>query len=42
MFRKEAMRPYRVSDDVFKGGYAEEGEVIYLLRLSLTRTLPRH
>jgi hypothetical protein len=25
-FRKEGMHPYRVSDDVFKRGYAEEGE----------------
>jgi len=25
-FRKESMRPYRVSDDVFRRGYAEEGE----------------
>jgi hypothetical protein len=25
-FRKEAMQPYRVSDDVFGRGYAEEGE----------------
>jgi hypothetical protein len=25
-FRKESMRPYRVSDDVFGRGYAEEGE----------------
>jgi hypothetical protein len=26
MFRKEAMHPYRVSEDVFKKGYAEAGE----------------
>ena len=26
MFRKEAMHPYRVSEDVFKKGYAQEGE----------------
>jgi hypothetical protein len=26
MFRKEAMRPYRVGDDMFNRGYAEEGE----------------
>ena len=25
-FRKEGMRPYRVSDDMFQRGYAEEGE----------------
>ncbi len=25
-FRKESMRPFRVSDDVFRRGYAEEGE----------------
>jgi hypothetical protein len=25
-FRKETMRPYRVSDDVFRRGYAKEGE----------------
>jgi hypothetical protein len=25
-FRKEAMRPYRVSDDLFSRGYAEENE----------------
>jgi hypothetical protein len=25
-FRKEGMHPYRVSDDVFRRGYAEEGE----------------
>jgi len=25
-FRKETMRPYRVSDDVFKTGYANEGD----------------
>jgi hypothetical protein len=25
-FRKEGMHPYRVSDEVFKRGYAEEGE----------------
>ena len=25
-FRKETMRPYRVSEDVFSRGYAEEGE----------------
>jgi hypothetical protein len=25
-FRKEGIRPYRVSDTVFKTGYAEEGE----------------
>jgi hypothetical protein len=25
-FRKEAMQPYRVSDDVFNRGYAKEGE----------------
>lgn len=25
-FRKESMRPYRVLDDVFGRGYAEEGE----------------
>ena len=25
-FRKEGMRPYRVSDDVFKRGYAKESE----------------
>lgn len=25
-FRKESMRPYRVSEDVFKKGYAKESE----------------
>ena len=25
-FRKDEMRPYRVSEDVFKRGYAETGE----------------
>jgi hypothetical protein len=25
-FRKEELRPYRVSDDVFRRGYAEESE----------------
>ena len=25
-FRKDGMRPYRVSEDVFSRGYAEEGE----------------
>ena len=25
-FRKESMRPYRVLDEMFKTGYAEEGE----------------
>ncbi len=25
-FRKEGMRPYRVSDEVFQRGYAEDGE----------------
>lgn len=25
-FRKEAMQPYRVSDDVFNRGYAKQGE----------------
>lgn len=25
-FRKETMRPYRVSDQLFKAGYANEGE----------------
>lgn len=25
-FRKETVRPYRVSDEVFKTGYAREGE----------------
>jgi hypothetical protein len=25
-FRKEAMRPYRVSDEVFKTGYAKQSE----------------
>lgn len=25
-FRKEAMHPYRVSEDIFKKGYAEVGE----------------
>jgi hypothetical protein len=25
-FRKETMRPYRVPEDVFQRGYAEEGE----------------
>jgi len=25
-FRKDGMRPYRVSDNVFKRGYAEVGE----------------
>jgi hypothetical protein len=25
-FRKEGMYPYRVSDDVFRRGYADEGE----------------
>jgi hypothetical protein len=25
-FRKEEMRPYRVADDVFRRGYAEESE----------------
>ena len=25
-FRKESMRPYRVSEDVFNRGYAREGE----------------
>jgi len=25
-FRKESMRPYRVADDVFRRGYAEESE----------------
>ena len=25
-FRKESMHPYRVSDEMFRNGYAEEGE----------------
>jgi hypothetical protein len=25
-FRKETMRPYRVSDDTFRSGYARKGE----------------
>ena len=25
-FRKETMHPYRISDEVFKTGYAKEGE----------------
>jgi hypothetical protein len=25
-FRKDNMRPYRVSEDVFRSGYAKEGE----------------
>jgi len=25
-FRKEGMRPYRVADEVFRRGYASEGE----------------
>lgn len=25
-FRKETLRPYRVSEDVFNRGYAQEGE----------------
>jgi hypothetical protein len=26
VFRKDEMRPYRVSDEAFRKGYAEEGE----------------
>ena len=34
-FRKEGMHPYRVSDDVFKRGYAEEGEYELVQGISL-------
>jgi hypothetical protein len=33
-FRKETMRPYRVSDEVFKTGHANEGEYVPILASS--------
>lgn len=36
-FRKEGMRPYRVADEVFRRGYASEGEY----ELVDERTTPR-
>ena len=34
-FRKEGMHPYRVSDEVFRRGYAEEGEYELVQGISL-------
>ena len=36
-FRKEGMRPYRVADEVFRRGYASEGEYEFVG----DRTTPR-
>jgi hypothetical protein len=39
-FQKAGMRPYRVADDVFRRGYAEERE--YELVRSIERPAPRY
>ena len=41
-FRKDSMRPYRVSDDVFRRGYAKEDEFELVIEVKpLTAKTPR-
>ena len=40
-FRKEGMRPYRVADEVFRRGYASEGEYELVDERTTRRGMPQ-